>query len=418
MTGKREDQDTGPQAPQVGHDDAPELESLDDLLIVEMPEPKITTPPEPVAGDQFPAEPVPRGRVSAQMMVLVVLATLALTVVLDADGLLRTAERQELGWQRSAALAVMKPIDRVAHSLYLDRPRIWLADATNHHQSTHIRSTSGIRLARESTVPNASGSVAPGATATTTTTTTLPPYRTPTNANPLRVLVAGDSLTDGVALALSTLLDGLPATVDLDRQVGTGLARPDVIDWPGELTKKMDADKPDVVVLMFGGNDAQALRTPDGWIHMEDNDAWRDEYERRVAQMMNIAARPGVSVYWIGMPVTNVASIQAKVPVIDGAIKAEAAVRQPNVTYVDPGPALDGPGGSYAQSLPDEDGHQVVVRHDDGVHMTVDGANRVIKLFILSLINNRHLKAPPPPPPASTTTLRSMSTVRAARNNP
>ncbi|MBS1848256.1 MAG: DUF459 domain-containing protein [Actinobacteria bacterium] len=377
--------------------DHDENDPLDDFPPILLPEPGSVRQHDDRTGeDQFPGEPVRRRRVPAKIMVAATLLALVLTVLLDAQGLLRTAQRQQLGWERSLAVPVMKPIAHFSHDWYLDRPRDWVLRASGHEQPSTFTSTRGIKLA--SATPRPSTLAADGSTAPTSTTTTLPSYRIPTAAAPLKVLVAGDSLSDGIATSLSNALGGMPANVELDRHVGTGLARPDVVDWPLELTGRMDSDKPDVVVLIFGGNDAQALRMPDGWIRPDDTQAWHDEYERRVAQIMNIVARPGVSVYWIGMPVTNVASIQAKVPVMDEAVRVEAAARSPQVTYVDPGPALDGPGGSYTAYLPGPDGRNEQVRHDDGVHMTIAGTNRVVALFAQQLATTRHLAAPPPGP--------------------
>ncbi len=41
-------------------------------------------------------------------------------------------------------------------------------------------------------------------------------------------------------------------------KLGTGLARPDVFDWPAKLAELLDAFQPDLVIAMLGGNDAQA----------------------------------------------------------------------------------------------------------------------------------------------------------------
>jgi hypothetical protein len=349
--------------------------------------------PDPTTTDQFPAEPVRRRRVPAGQAIIVLFATLVLTLFLDADGLTRTAERQHLGWQRTVALWVMHPIQDVSHALLLNRPRAWIADATGHDDDAHITSTKGVEVADG----KSPGTTFPGAT---TTTTTLPSYRRPTSADPLRVLVAGDSLSGHLGPSMSSALSGKPATVTLDEHVGTGLARPDVVDWPTELSQDMANTKPDVVVLIFGGNDNQDLRTADGWIPITHHDEWKAEYQRRIAQIMDIVAKPGVSVYWLGLPVMARPSLQAVVPEINAMIAKEAAARPHAVTYVDPGPALNGPKGGFAAYLPGPDGRNVMVRESDGVHPTSAGMDRIVALFAPELIRTRHLD--PPPPPTST----------------
>jgi hypothetical protein len=353
--------------------------------------------------DQFPGEPTPRRRVPAGQAILVALATLVTVLFLDADGLMMTAERQEQGLQRTVTVGIMRPIRGLSEVLGLTAPRSWVTKAAGKDQSTEFTSTKGVEIAsRKRTDPATSGS-APGAESTTTTTT-LPRYRTPSASEPLRVLVAGDSLSGYLGPSLNSALSGLPATVIPDQHVGTGLARPDVVDWPKELQQDMDADDPDVVVLFIGGNDDQDLRTTDGWLPISHLDEWKVEYQRRIAQIMDIVARPGVSVYWVGLPAMGKAHLNQYVPTINDLIETEAAARPHVVTYVDAGKALNGPDGGFATFLPDSSGKQVEVRAGDGVHPTLAGMNRIVALFAPDLIETRHLRAPPPPPPPTTAT--------------
>ncbi len=293
--------------------------------------------------DVFPHEIVTRQRVPAGRALAVMLLTLVLTLFLDADGLVRTAERQHLGWSRTAALAIMHPIQDVSQTFGLTLPRHWLAEATGHQDSTHITSTAGVKIASPTTTPQ----TVPGAT---TTTSTLPAYRVPTSSKPLRVLVAGDSLSGQLGPAMGDVLGGKPATVLTDEHVGTGLARPDVVDWPSELKFDMSHDHPEVVVLIFGGNDNQDLRTATGWVYISHWAEWKAEYQRRVAQIMNIVAQPGVTVFWVGMPVMNRADLQKIVPSVNHIVQTEAGARSGKVTYINPNRVLGDAQGSATPS--------------------------------------------------------------------
>lgn len=359
----------------------------------------------PDHGDQFPDESTPRRRVPAGQAIVVALATLLTVLFLDADGLMMTAERQEQGLQRTVTVAIMRPIRGVAGALGLTAPRNWVARAAGNAQSTEFTSTKGVKIAgKHRSGPPATGH--PPGSAAATTTTTLPSYRTPTPSDPLRVLVAGDSLSGYLGPSLNDALSGLPATVVPDQHVGTGLARPDVVDWAKELRHDMDTDDPDVVVLFIGGNDDQDLRTTDGWLPISHLDEWKVEYQKRVAQIMDIVTRPGVSVYWIGLPAMGKAHLNRYVPTINDLIRTEAAARPNSVTYVDSGKALNGPNGNFVAYLPDGNGRQVEIRAGDGVHPTMAGMNRIVGLFAPDLIESRHLRAPPPAP---TTTKPSQS---------
>lgn len=329
---------------------------------------------------------------------MIIWVALVLATFMNADGLTRTAERQKPGFQRSLTLAVIHPIKAVADGLALTAPANWLARVTGHQETTEFTTTEGVELADQNQSTPVPGETAPEQT---TTTTTLPSYRTPTQDDPLRILVAGDSLSGYMGPALSDALRGMPVDVIQNQQVGTGLARPDVVDWPVQLSADMEADDPDVVVVFMGGNDDQDLRTADGWLPITKHEEWKREYQRRIAQLMDIAAEPGVSVYWIGLPSMGKASLNAQVGTINQLIRTEAEARPNQVHYISAGEALNGPDGGFTAYLPGSDG-DVQVRANDGVHPTMAGMGRIVDQFLDNLITSRHLK--PEPTPTTTPT--------------
>ena len=52
--------------------------------------------------------------------------------------------------------------------------------------------------------------------------------------------------------------------VTLDYKVSTGLARPDFFDWPARFAEEIPNVNPGIVVVTFGGNDAQGLTDKSG----------------------------------------------------------------------------------------------------------------------------------------------------------
>ena len=82
----------------------------------------------------------------------------------------------------------------------------------------------------------------------------------PSAADPARVLVVGDSDAGTFGPYLEELLDDTGvAETTVDYKVSSGLARPDFFDWPAHLRPELPAVDPDIVVVTFGGNDAQGL---------------------------------------------------------------------------------------------------------------------------------------------------------------
>ena len=76
-------------------------------------------------------------------------------------------------------------------------------------------------------------------------------------------MIVGDSDAGTFAPYLEMLLDetGL-VDVELDYVVSSGLARPDFHDWPAHLRDTLATSDPDIVIVTFGGNDAQGLTEP------------------------------------------------------------------------------------------------------------------------------------------------------------
>ncbi|HLJ08358.1 MAG TPA: hypothetical protein VKX24_07455, partial [Acidimicrobiia bacterium] len=173
-------------------------------------------------------------------------------LVLDAPTLQHNAQVSPVGARRTVSLAILGPIATVSRDLGL----------------SHVVSVADGILGRNGNRPGngIAASRPPRRPRSTVTTTTVPPVvlnRHPTAADPLRVLVVGDSL--GIDLG-SVLVNDLDATgvvqATLDGQVSTGLTRPDYFDWPAELADDLPKYTPQVVVVMLGANDAQDLPGP------------------------------------------------------------------------------------------------------------------------------------------------------------
>lgn len=335
------------------------------------------------AGDIFHPEPVPRRRTSAGRTLAVVAVALLVATLLDADGLHQTAEHQKPGTARNVGLWLTEDVAQpISHWTGLNRPRQWINSALGIPNGTHITDTKHVKLAPRTTQPSV------GQPTTTTTTLAL---RTPTPVDPLKVLVTGDSLSEDLFPPLVSAENGKPVMVKEDSQIGTGLARPDVIDWPTRLGQDMRSSQCDVVVVMFGGNDAQDLRTADGWVYIRDSAAWQLEYERRVALVMDtmIKANPKVSIIWVGMPAMTSGPkyLPALYPAMNSIFQREAAARPANAHYVDAGSVLDAPGGGFQAYATNPDGTSVKIRASDGVHFTEAGGTRIIDQLVAPVIS-------------------------------
>ena len=207
------------------------------------------------------------------------------------------------------------------------------------------------------------------------------------------MLIAGDSDAGTFGTYLDTLLDetGVASTT-LDYKVSSGLARPDFFDWPAHFREQIPAIDPDIVVVTFGGNDAQGLSDRSGtFLYQqptgdEGGDVeWRAEYGRRVGEVMDYLASEGRTLVWVGIPNDDNPEVTARIRVQDEVVRAEVAKR-PQVHFVDTWARFSGREGNWAEYVIDpRDGQGKDVRADDGFHLNTTGAE-ILALDIAEVV--------------------------------
>lgn len=344
-------------------------------------------------------QPDERRRMPAGQAIAVMLAALLLAALVDADGLVEVAERQPFGTRRDVALALARPLQRVADATRINRPAQWLASATDEGEPelstpvtlapTTTTTTGPPPGDRPGDRPGTGDRPPPTAEPPSTTTTTEPPRRRPTAEDPLRVWMAGDSMMGNLATAIGRMVADDPRyRLDTRWEIATGLARPDVLDWPAAVAGQVAEGDPEVVVLMFGGNDDQDMQAGDRYLPFASPE-WQAEYRHRVALTMDQAAQGGRTVIWVGMPYTTRERLNQAVTMVNDIVRTEADVRD-NVRYFDVASALT-PGGAFQEFLTAPDGDTVRARERDGVHVTLDGWSVVAPLLLATIAEEYHL---------------------------
>ncbi len=299
------------------------------------------------------------------------LVALVVFAVLGSGGLRESAEGMPLGWPRDVAMALTGGLDRAVNLVSLNRPYDWAAERLGRTQADEDF---------EFPVPT----TAPADT--TATTTTLPPLRTPTAADPLKVVVAGDSTAIGVGDRLKVAVDDDPTlAVDVQGKVATGLTRSDYFNWGARTKELMETLSPDVVVFMVGANDTQAVMAPDGTVVARyGTPGWADAYRRQVAGIMDLAHDGSRRLLWIGQPRVGNAKINATLSQVNDIIQEEAAGR-PWVTYFDLASVVAGPGGSFSEYVTFPDGQTVHCFAGDGVHLSMKCLDRSMSELVPAL---------------------------------
>lgn len=205
---------------------------------------------------------------------------------------------------------------------------------------------------------------------------------------PATILLVGDSMMQvGFGPSLETkLLEYKNVTVVRDGRFSTGLNRIDYFDWYQTTTDLVNANKPDVLIVMFGANDGQGIIDDDGKTYQLEDPMWDTAYTKRVDRYLELFADKVKRIYWVGHPIpkdenqTDVTSFYNKFARMN-KIYSEEIKKFANVEYVDAWSrfAID---GKYSPILADNNGLSQLVKGSDGVHVTNHGGNILADFMI------------------------------------
>jgi uncharacterized protein len=230
--------------------------------------------------------------------------------------------------------------------------------------------------------------VTPGGTSSSTQNSdgntggsTTPPKPFTIPSKPYTTLIAGDSfIADRLGQVLEQQLSTY-ADFTLYRRgaYSTGLSRPDYFNWDTEITNLLATDHPNVVVIMFGANDAQDIRflTGSASIHYGTPE-WDEEYKKRIGTFLDILYDHNAMVYWIGMPITEAPTYRAKMEHLD-SLYEEVIKNHSNARFVSTWDLLKDAKGNYNAYLPNDAGQMRLARNSDGIHVTEFGAQLMVR---------------------------------------
>jgi hypothetical protein len=340
---------------------------------------------EPDVDDDLIAGSQPAGRV-----LVVLVATLLLAMLVNADALVERAERRAPGPARERSLAVLHPVQDVSHALQLHRVRQladWIAgdDQTEPGPPESPRDS---RRAPGSATDSQDEAAARPEDRAADGPPAAPTLRTPTEDDPLRLWVGGDFTAQllGEALMSSSRVTGVVDPV-LHYESASGLTRADYYDWPRALADDVSDHDAEVVVVAVGANDAQGIVLPDGDPAQLDDPRWIAEYRRRVGELMDQLRADDRLTVWVGQPPMRDPDYAGRMAMINQAYAAEAADR-PWVAFVDPAAVVGDPSGAYTDVVTGADGAPVEVRQPDGIHLTPVGAD-LLAAHVLALVDEQ-----------------------------
>lgn len=200
----------------------------------------------------------------------------------------------------------------------------------------------------------------------------------PEPKTPHRVLILGDSLAaTGFGALLEKKLDA-HADVECFRKgkSASGLARPDFFDWPTEAGKQLEFRKPDLVVVIMGGNDGQDLTRKKGKrVSWSDPDAWKADYRTRMDEFLASLAADDRKVLWLGLPTMGMRSLETKLETIRQIQREAVEALGDRARYVDTAPFVTAEDGSLlAEAKVGGSKKPQAIRAEDRIHFTMSGS--------------------------------------------
>ncbi|MDI3298736.1 MAG: DUF459 domain-containing protein [Bacillota bacterium] len=210
----------------------------------------------------------------------------------------------------------------------------------------------------------------------------------PSPDHPLTILVIGDSLGMDLGFGLRDVVGKRPDVRLVLKAVGSsGLVNRSYYDWPAELRQELAAFRPQVVVAMFGGNDAVSF-IQDGRYVKFGGDLWKEAYGARVAAVMEEATQAGAHVVWVGMPIMSPAAVLSNTAMqeLNAVYEAEAAAH-PGVLYVSSWELFQDASGRYTRYIRDASGVLQDVRAPDGVHIATPAGNALLASAVVAALD-------------------------------
>ncbi|HEH4410082.1 TPA: DUF459 domain-containing protein [Campylobacter coli] len=192
-------------------------------------------------------------------------------------------------------------------------------------------------------------------------------------------LFIGDSLMQGVAIALNRdLIDlGLKAN-DLSKQ-NTGLSYKSYFDW-AKATKEAFAKNPNIkyLVVLLGANDPWDIKKG-GVYHRFGSDSWINIYTYRVNEIINIAKQHHAKILWFEIPPVKKNELNEKIQILN-KIYSEEILKNKQI-FINT-KLFFSVNDEFSTYIKNENNKSIKMRTDDGIHFTSNGAKEMSKLLL------------------------------------
>ncbi len=205
-------------------------------------------------------------------------------------------------------------------------------------------------------------------------------------AEPVRIVVMGDSLAQGVWGSLYRRFVRTRTMRIVNAAVAsTGFNRTPYEDTLRDLLGRHPVD---MLVMMTGANDAQDAFGLDGGANGHfGTAAWHDLYRRRMQRFLDPVRERKLPLIWIGLPIMRSPGFEAKIAQVRAAHRELCEAYR--IPFFDLHAVMSGDDGAYTNVKRDDQGRLRVSRYEDGVHLTEFGYDAVAEMILVYLLESR-----------------------------
>jgi uncharacterized protein len=195
-----------------------------------------------------------------------------------------------------------------------------------------------------------------------------------------RILVIGDALAGGLGAGMTRMAQEEPRFEIINRfNESSGLARTEVYDWAGALSKIVATKPVDAVVVLVGVNDRQEIRKSN-IRQVFRAPEWVKGYTGNVDRLISAVHASQARLYWISVPPMADSVFDADMRFLSDLHRQRVAAAKGN--YIDVRPFFLAPDGRFMDRGPDETGAERKLRDSDGVKFMKVGNNRFGQLVL------------------------------------
>ena len=183
------------------------------------------------------------------------------------------------------------------------------------------------------------------------------------------------------------------ADTKLDYKVSSGLNRIDYYDWYARTRELINDYQPDVIIVLFGGNDTQDINDYQGKYREIMTKEWQKAYQERVDKYAELLKYSSVQkVYWVGQSISNKSFYLNQFPVMNDIYKKASKVSG-RIQFISTWDTF-AEGGQFTPVVADKSGKRGYVKVNDGLHFTSHGAQIISDLIIDKMATDKVLKVP------------------------